>query len=84
MLKSLFKKRKKIEKQPQVWEPVYNKIYPPFYNIYAKLDGKEPEVYDKLGNRIHVFFIRDKTSAHASSQLGHHILWDKYNFAMGH
>ena len=82
MLKSLFKKRKKIEKQPQVWEPVYNKIYPPFYNIYAKLDGKEPEVYDKLGNRIHVFFIRDKTSAHASSQLGHHILWDKYNFEL--
>lgn len=73
----LFKK-----KNVPILQSIYDHIYPPFYNKYAKLDGTEPEIYNKDGQRIRVFYIRDKTSAHASSQLGHHILWDKYNFEL--
>ena len=80
MLNWLRKKKKKAGQAP--WPVVYDKIYPPFYNIYTKLDGTEPKLYNEKGQPVHVFFIRDKTSAHASSQLGHHILWDKYNFEL--
>ena len=82
MLKRLFSRRKGAEHEAQCLPPVYEHIYPPFYNVHAELDGREPELYDRNGRRIHVFFIRDKASVHASSQLGHHILWDKYNFGL--
>lgn len=80
MLKLFKKKKKQVEQSPL--QIVYNKIYPPYYNIYTKLDGTEPKIYDKNGHPIHVFFIHDKTSCHASSQRGHHIFWDKYNFEL--
>lgn len=80
MLKLFKKKKKQVEQSP--WPIVYNKIYPPYYNIYAKIDGTEPKIYDKDGHPIHVFFIRDKTTCHSSSQMGHHIFWDKYNFEL--
>lgn len=86
MLKLFKKLKKKNKKNDSVnqspWPIVYDKIYQPYYNIYTKMDGTEPKIYDKNGHPIRVFFIRDKTSAHASCQLGSHILWDKYNFEL--
>lgn len=72
----------KSKRQEEIIKPVYQDIFPPFYNIYAELESDEPEIYNKFREKIHTFFIRDKTSSHLSSQWGNYILWDRYNFGL--
>lgn len=62
--------------------PIYKNIYTPYYNKYSPLDGTEPEIYNKDGQRVRVCFLRDQQNAHMPPQTSNYLLWDKFNFEL--
>ncbi|MBQ3402182.1 MAG: hypothetical protein IJG65_02245 [Synergistaceae bacterium] len=58
--------------------------FTPYYNRKAGLDPREPEIYNREGERVHVFFISDREFAHGPywSYKVRYILWDRYNFGL--
>ena len=64
--------------------PIYGRIYPPIYEMSARINGLPPELYNRNGERMEVFFIRDRHSALDPYGLPSpsRFLWDHYNFAL--
>ena len=61
--------------------------YTPYYNRNFPINPQEPEIYNKRGERMRVFFIADRELCH--NPYGHYgpglpeyILWDRYNFGL--
>lgn len=62
--------------------PVYGKLYYPIYNKNVKIDSYVPEIYNKAGERMELFFIRDGLTAHAPYSRGRYFFWDRFNFEL--
>ena len=61
----------------------YNKIYHPFYNNAVPLSSDYPEVYNKYGQKMEFFFLRDYITAHVPYLWkSNFFIWDRYNFEL--
>lgn len=66
---------------------VYGRCYVPYYNIYIPLTSVKPEIYNALGERMDIFFLRDASGAHLpygnnQKVKDRYFLWDRFNFAL--
>jgi len=62
---------------------VYGKIYLPDYNMQAPINKDIPEIYNKDGQKMDMFFIRDTLFAHAPNESkSKYFIWDRYNFGL--
>ena len=53
----------------------------PFYNPFHVLSPDYPEVFNKYGERMEIFFISDRELAHISNdKKSRYIIWDRYNY----
>lgn len=59
------------------------KIYKPYYNTMYGPSGKQPPIYNRDGEPMEMFFIRDMHTAHIPyGNVGKHFLWDRYNWGL--
>jgi hypothetical protein len=80
--KKLFSKScHKIEQQ-YAHSRFYGKIYFPTYNLECRLSDKEPEIYNKDGQKMETFFIRDSHFAHNPCGTSKYFTWDRYNIGL--
>ena len=72
----------KSKEKPFMTNKHYGKIYyPPYYGGQIRSD--KPEIYNKNGELMNVFFIRDSNLAHCPYDYkSKYFLWDRYNFAL--
>lgn len=57
-------------------------IYAPYYNDSCDLSSWVPEIYNKYGERMDIYYVRDVHSAHSPQNMGRYFLWDRYNFGL--
>lgn len=62
----------------------YTPNYPRAFMRYYEIDSTPPEVFNKYGEKMSVFFIADNCFAHYPYGPVHnrYILWDRYNYAL--
>ncbi len=60
----------------------YLTIYPPIYNQHKALKFDKPEIYNKSGQKMDVFFLRDRHLEAAYGYKSKYFLWDRYNYAL--
>lgn len=77
------------EKRYTFKHKIYGKCYMPLYNRYLPLDSKIPEIYNKYGQKLDVFFLRDNHFNHLLNWTGggitapnDYFIWDRYNFGL--
>lgn len=59
------------------------KIFPPYYNLFCDIQDHLPEIYNKHGKSMDVFFIRDFHIAHAPYySSSDYFLWDRFNIGL--
>ena len=60
----------------------YGKIYiPPYPEI--KISNSIPEIYNKDGDKMDIFFLRDENSMHAPyMHMSKYFLWDRFNIGL--
>ena len=56
------------------------KIYLPLYNLDCPISSEEPEIYNKNGEKLRTFFIRDLHTAHSPYINSKYFAVDRYNF----
>ena len=56
------------------WEPYYNRSVP--------LNSKEPEIYNKYGEKFKVVFLSDKESASGVYVKSRYLFFDRYNYGL--
>lgn len=57
--------------------------FEPFYNRAVGLSGSYPEIFNKYGERMEVFFISDRHFAHApNNKNSRYVIWDRYNYGL--
>jgi hypothetical protein len=59
------------------------KIYPPYYNEHRPIPPGKPEVYNKYGQKMDVFFIRDRhVTLTPYFWPSKYFMWDRYNYSL--
>lgn len=59
------------------------RIYKPYYNTVYGINSQIPPIYNKDGEPMELFFIRDMHTAHNPyGNVGKHFLWDRYNWGL--
>ncbi|MBR1753272.1 hypothetical protein IJ732_00405 [bacterium] len=58
------------------------RYYNPIYNKYAPLCPKEFDIYNKDGQKMRTFFIRDMQLAHIPFFASKYFIWDRFNFGL--
>lgn len=64
---------------------VYGKIYKPIYNMNVPITPGKPEIYNKNGELMDVFFIRDMHFAHNPYYIpspSTKFIWDRFNIGL--
>jgi len=61
---------------------IYGNIYLPIYNLACDIDSIEPEIYNKNGDKMRTFFIRDFHFSHAPNSNSKYFAWDRYNMGL--
>ena len=57
--------------------------FTPFYNRGVNLSPDYPEIFNKYGEKMEVFFINDRVGAHVpNSSLSRYIIWDRFNYGL--
>lgn len=72
---------------PESVHPQYGRIYQPIYNMHAPISGHQegmPDIYNRAGQRMEMFFVRDLHSAHFpyGYPAPTRFLWDRFNIAL--
>jgi len=63
----------------------YDRIYFPHYYPNLKIYDKKPDIYNAAGQKMDVFFIRDRHFSHepyGSAELPTKFLWDRFNIGL--
>ena len=60
----------------------YGKVYFPYYNPVVIPSGKEPEIYNKDGQKMRTFFLRDFHLAADPTHQSKYFMWDKFNIGL--
>lgn len=58
------------------------KIYLPIYDLDNQIFSEEPEIYNKYGEKLKTFFIRDLHCAHSVYINSKYFFVDRYNFGL--
>lgn len=61
---------------------LYGKIFYPYYNLSHSMPDKDYDLYDKNGNKLDVYFIRDIHMAHEPARMSDYFLFDRYNYGL--
>lgn len=64
---------------------VYGKAYLPYYNTDVAFTNHTPRVYNREGNPMDLFFLRDMHGAHTPygpEMASKYFLWDRFNFGL--
>ena len=61
---------------------IYGKIYLPIYNLDYPMQSGEPEIYNKGGQKLKTYFIRDLQLADRASIQSKYFICDRYNFGL--
>ena len=57
--------------------------FEPYYNRSMDISPACPEIYNKYGEPMEIFFISDKDFAHApNDKNSRYIIWDRYNYGL--
>ena len=73
--------------EDRTFHPFYGRIYSPYYYPEPFLEG-EPDIYNRRGEKMHMYFIRDWHGASDPYSLRHNglpptkFLWDRFNFGL--
>lgn len=64
--------------------PIYGQIYTPIYDMSARMFTGYPEIYNAKGDRMEMFFLRDKHIASVPYGFPHptYFIWDRFNIAL--
>lgn len=63
------------QKKPQPWTP--------FYLRSRNISPDYPEIFNKHGEKMEVFFISDRVGAHVpNSSIARYVIWDRYNYGL--
>lgn len=69
-----FENRLGLDTSPRQFLPFYNPYVPVPTSVY-------PEIFNKYGERMEIFFISDREMAHELNNVNsRYIIWDRYNF----
>ena len=60
----------------------YGRVYFPYYNSAVMPSNKEPDIYNKEGQKIRTFFLRDVHWADSPTQNSKYFIWDKFNIGL--
>ena len=61
----------------------YKKIYSPIYNQAVPISPDYPTIYNKYGQPMEFFFIRDFFTAHVPYGFkSNYFIWDRFNFEL--
>jgi hypothetical protein len=60
----------------------YGKVRLPFYEMYHPLTSSYPEIYNKNGEKIELFFLRNDATAFGIYSGSSYFQWDRYNFGL--
>ena len=63
-----------IKDESLPFEPCYHKVVP--------LDSKEPEIYNKYGEKLKVFFLSDSYTAYSPYGSSRYFIYDRYNYGL--
>jgi hypothetical protein len=74
--------KKKIKKDLAVQTTKYGKVYFPYYNPIVMPSNKEPEIYNKDGQKMRTFFLRDFHMAADPTHQSKYFMWDKFNIGL--
>lgn len=61
---------------------IYGKIYLPEYNMSCPLTNEIPELYNKDGRKLELFYWRDINTAHSPYNKNQYFFIDRYNFGL--
>ena len=72
------------EKRYTFKHKIYGECYMPLYNKHLPLGSKIPEIYNKYGQKLDMYFLRDEHFNHNPYGGGcnNYFLWDRYNFGL--
>ena len=60
-----------------------NMPFEPYYNRGVELTSRQPEIYNKYGERLHVVFFSDREGAHCGcGNMGRYLYTDRYNYGL--
>ncbi len=65
--------------------PIYNgtyKIYPPHYSTTQLCGGTEPEIFNKHGERVRTFFVRDRNLVMHCNMCSRYFQIERYNIGL--
>lgn len=63
------------KKPPEPWTPFYLRAF--------DISPDYPEIFNKYGEKMEVFFISDRNMAHAPNRTNsRYIIWDRYNYGL--
>ena len=61
----------------------YTPVYPRAYERVYKWDTRQPEIFNKYGERLNVFFLADGGGAYSPySGNSRYIFWDRFNYGL--
>ena len=63
----------------------YGKIWITYYNQNVSIGSEKPEIYNKSGQKMDIFFLRDMHTAHAPYEdvmVSKYFLWDRFDFGL--
>ena len=60
-----------------------NMPFEPYYNRGVELTSREPDIYNKYGERLHTVFLSDREGAHChTGNFGRYLFCDRYNYGL--
>jgi len=62
----------------------YLRIYPPYYDEHVPIPLSKPEIYNRAGEKMDLFFLRDRheTLNPYGDTRSRYFLWDRYNYGL--
>lgn len=76
-------KKKVTNVQPcNYQETQYGKVYFPYYNSIVMSSNKEPDIYNKDGQKMRTFFLRDFHMSADPTCQSKYFAWDKFNIGL--
>ncbi len=71
------------EKPYCIRHKTYGKIYMPYYNKAALIGNEAPDIYNKFGQKMQTFFLRDLHSAHMPGHnFSKYFLFDRFDIGL--
>lgn len=80
MFNNVYKYLKKIYKRKR--HKYYGYCYLPEYNTRQPLSSNDSNLYNEFGEKLEVFFIRDKHLRTFPCRNSRYFMWDRYNFGL--